>query len=103
EETFSGLYEDQVFFAKLYLDSATYVSSRYWARYRRHETNEPRRRFSYARYYRERRAFLEWLAEHLGDAPVHGEVGMKLAAELARGRHPPRAALGGHPRARPPP
>jgi glycosyltransferase involved in cell wall biosynthesis len=93
EETFPGLYEDQVFFAKLYLNSATYVSSRYWARYRRHETNEPRWRFSYARYYRERRAFLEWLTEFLGDAPVNGDVGAMLAAELARARHPHRAAL----------
>jgi glycosyltransferase involved in cell wall biosynthesis len=93
EETFTGLYEDQVFFAKLYLNSATYVSSRYWARYRRHETNVPRRRFSYSHYYRERRAFLEWLAEYLGNAPVDGEVSAMLAAELARARHPYRAAL----------
>jgi glycosyltransferase involved in cell wall biosynthesis len=93
EETFPGLYEDQVFFAKLYLNSATYVSSRLWARYRRHEANEPRRRFSYVRYYRERRAFLEWLAEYLGDARVNGEVGAMLAAELGEARHPYRAAL----------
>jgi glycosyltransferase involved in cell wall biosynthesis len=93
EETFPGLYDDQVFFAKLYVNSATYVSSRYWARYRRHETNEPQQRFSYARYYRERRAFLEWLAGYLRDAPVNGEVRVTLAAELARARHPHRAAL----------
>jgi glycosyltransferase involved in cell wall biosynthesis len=93
EETFPGLYEDQVFFAKLYLHSATYVSSRFWARYRRHEANEPRGRFSYARYYRDRRSFLEWLAGYLGDAPVNGEVRAMLAAELARARHPYRAAL----------
>ena len=95
EKTFSGLYEDQVFFAKLYLSSATYVSSRFWARYRRHETNEPRRRFSYARYYRERRAFLEWLAENLGDA-----AGRRRRSCDARGRArasaapPPRRAGG---------
>ncbi len=93
EETFPGLYEDQVFFAKLYLRSATYVSSRYWARYRRREADEPRGRFSYVRYYHERRPFLEWLAEYLGDAPVNGDVGVMLAAELARARHPHRAAL----------
>ena len=40
EEAFPGLYEDQVFFAKLYVSSATYVSSRLWARYRRHDANE---------------------------------------------------------------
>jgi len=93
ETPFSSLYEDQVFFAKLYLHSATYVSSRLWARYRRHEANEPRGRFSYVRYYHERRPFLEWLAECLGDAPVNGDVGAMLAAELARARHPHRAAL----------
>jgi glycosyltransferase involved in cell wall biosynthesis len=93
ETPFSLMYEDQVFFAKLYLNSATYVSSRHWARYRRHELNEPQQRFSYVRYYRERRAFLEWLTEYLGDGPVDGEVERVLAAELARAQHPYRAAL----------
>jgi glycosyltransferase involved in cell wall biosynthesis len=93
EETFPGLYEDQVFFAKIYVHAPTYVSSRYWARYRRHEANDPRRRFSYARYYRERSAFLEWLADYLGDTPVNSAVGAVLAAELARARRPYRAAL----------
>jgi glycosyltransferase involved in cell wall biosynthesis len=92
EETFPGLYEDQVFFAKLYVSSATYVSSRLWARYRRHDANETKR-FSYVRYYRERRAFLGWLAEYLDEAGVDGEVGSTLAAELGRARHPYRAAL----------
>jgi glycosyltransferase involved in cell wall biosynthesis len=93
EDVFPGLYEDQVFFAKLYLRSATYVSSRCWARYRRHEANESRGRFSYARYYRDRRAFLEWLAGYLGDASITGDVRVMLAAELGRARHPYRAAL----------
>jgi glycosyltransferase involved in cell wall biosynthesis len=93
EEAFPRLYEDQVFFAKLYLRSATYVSSRYWARYRRREADDAQRRFSYTRYYRERRAFLEWLAAYLGDAPVNGEVHAMLAVELGRARHPYRAAL----------
>jgi glycosyltransferase involved in cell wall biosynthesis len=93
EDAFPALYEDQIFFAKLYVRSATYVSSRFWARYRRREANEPRGRFSYARYYRERRAFLEWLAGYLGDAPISGDVRVMLAAELGRARHPYRAAL----------
>ena len=69
---------------ELYPRSATYVSSRSWARYRRHEGNEPRERFSYARYYRERRAFLEWLAEHLADGPVDEAVAAVLTSELRR-------------------
>jgi glycosyltransferase involved in cell wall biosynthesis len=92
EEAFPGLYEDQVFFAKLYVSSATYVSSRLWALYRRHDANETKR-FSYVRYYRERLAFLEWLAKYLDNARVDGEVSWTLAAELERARHPYRAAL----------
>jgi glycosyltransferase involved in cell wall biosynthesis len=93
ETSFPDLYEDQVFFAKLYLRSATYVSSRLWARYRRHEANEPRGRFSYARYYRERRTFLDWLAGHVADVSVDEEVAAALASELRRARHPYRAAI----------
>ena len=97
EAQFSGpLYDDYVFFAKLYLRSATYVSSRYWARYRRHEANEasePLRRFSYAHYYRERRAFLEWLARYFADAPIDADSAAVLASELWRARNPYRAAL----------
>jgi glycosyltransferase involved in cell wall biosynthesis len=92
EEAFPGLYEDQVFFAKLYVSSATYVSSRLWALYRQHDGNETKR-FSWVRYYRERRAFLEWLAKYLDDARVDGAASWTLAAELERARHPYRAAL----------
>jgi glycosyltransferase involved in cell wall biosynthesis len=92
EEAFPGLYEDQVFFAKLYVSSATYVSSRLWALYRQHDGNEMKR-FSWVRYYRERRAFLEWLAKYLDDARVDGAASWTLAAELERARHPYRAAL----------
>jgi glycosyltransferase involved in cell wall biosynthesis len=92
EETFPGLYEDQVFFAKLYVNSATYVSSRLWARYRRHDANETKP-FSYVRYYRERRAFLEWMTDYLDDARVNGEVVAMLKAELGDARRPYRAAL----------
>jgi GT2 family glycosyltransferase len=93
EEAFPGLYEDQVFFAKLYLRSATYVSSRLWALYQRHEAHEPPSRFSYTGYYRERRAFLEWLARHVAGVPLDEDVAAVLAAELGRARHPYRAAL----------
>ena len=94
ETDIADLYEDdQVFFAKLYLRSATYVSSRFWARYRRHEANEPRRRFSYPRYYRERRPVLELLAGHFADAPLDEDVSAVLASELWRARHPYRAGL----------
>jgi len=36
EETFTGLYEDQVFYAKMLLAAPVYVSSRLWDKYRIH-------------------------------------------------------------------
>lgn len=40
EDNFRGMYEDQVFWAKLYLNWSTYVSDQYWARYRQHPGNQ---------------------------------------------------------------
>ena len=51
------------------------------------------RRFSYAHYYRERRAFLEWLARYFADAPIDADSAAVLASELWRAQHPYRAAL----------
>ena len=36
EETFRGMYEDQAFFAKVYLKAPVYVTSECWDRYRQH-------------------------------------------------------------------
>lgn len=37
EEAFTGMYEDQVFFAKVFAHAPVYVSGRCWDRYRQHE------------------------------------------------------------------
>ena len=60
EDTFKGMYEDQVFFSKLYITWPTYVSDRYWARYRQHSGNSGQG-FSRTRYLKQRRAFLRFV------------------------------------------
>jgi GT2 family glycosyltransferase len=92
EEDFAALYEDQVFFAKLHLQHPTFVAGACWARYRQHAGNSERR-FSYARYYRRRRPFLEWLATYLAAAAADDELAAIVADELRRARRPRRAAV----------
>ncbi len=57
EDSFTGMYEDQVFWAKLYLNWSTYVSDQYWARYRQHPGNREQRS-SRVRYLRQRKRYL---------------------------------------------
>lgn len=60
EVSFRGMYEDQAFFAKLYLEYPTYVSDAVWARYRQRsgKSSEP---FLYQDYYRERRHLMDFV------------------------------------------
>ncbi len=69
-----GLYDDQGFFAKVYLAAPVYVSSRCWDRYRRHPGQVMVS--DRVRYHEVRRYFLDWYAGYLdqkgiGDAAVH--------------------------------
>lgn len=60
EDSFRGMYEDQVFWAKLYLNWETCVSDRYWARYRQHPGNQEQGS-SRVRYLRQRKDFLRFV------------------------------------------
>jgi glycosyltransferase involved in cell wall biosynthesis len=66
-ESFAGMFEDQVFFAKVHLAAATYVDDRTWARYRQHERSCSARSASSAPSngmtpdLRARKTFLDWL------------------------------------------
>ena len=66
-ESFTGMFEDQVFFAKVHLAAATYVDDRTWARYRQHERSCSARSATSVRAngmtadLRARKAFLDWL------------------------------------------
>jgi glycosyltransferase involved in cell wall biosynthesis len=67
EERFTGLFEDQVFFAKVYLSSAVVVIPDVLARYRRH-AEACTRRYRGADAAAARLAFLNWLEAHVEQA-----------------------------------
>ncbi len=64
EESFRGLYDDQVFYAKLCLAEPVYVSSECVARYRQHETSCCAIARSLGSEEQERTHFLRWLDEY---------------------------------------
>jgi glycosyltransferase involved in cell wall biosynthesis len=68
EESFTGdrqLYEDQAFFAKVYLGECVYVSSECWDRYRIHPDSCDSVVTNAGRHHAVRRFFLHWLRDYL--------------------------------------
>jgi glycosyltransferase involved in cell wall biosynthesis len=65
EESFRGMYEDQVFHAKLCLNFPVFVSSEWGYRYRQHPEACTAVSNKAGRYYENRRPFLSWLEEYL--------------------------------------
>jgi glycosyltransferase involved in cell wall biosynthesis len=64
EEAFTGLFEDQVFYAKVFLRAPVYVASQCWDRYRRHAASLCATA-SLDDAAAGRRKFLQWLREYL--------------------------------------
>src|SRR5947199_7615059 len=62
EERFRGLYEDQVFFAKVSLAASVFVTSQCSARYRQHANSNCST--TQAQHASARAAFLRWLADY---------------------------------------
>jgi glycosyltransferase involved in cell wall biosynthesis len=72
EESFRGLYEDQSFKIKVFLNYPIFISSRVWLRYRQHEASACAQ-VSPRDYLRLRGVFLDWVqdeVERLGDPRV---------------------------------
>jgi len=95
EDSFSGMFEDQVFLFKLCLRHAVFVESGSWDRYRQHpESFVERERRSGNDIRREstpeQRAFLEWLERHLAE---QGIADADLRAALRRATRPYRHPL----------
>jgi glycosyltransferase involved in cell wall biosynthesis len=89
EESFTGMYEDQIFFSKLYLNWPVYVSDSYWARYRQH-AEKAKRNFSRVRYLKERRQFIRFVhkfAQSYWDE-LDDHTQEILTSELWSSRHP---------------
>lgn len=89
EESFGRVYEDQVFYAKLFLATPVYVAEGTWDRYRIHPAS------SWSTAQREgwdraaRRAWLEWVAGYLEERGMKGgRVWNQLRTELWLDDHP---------------
>lgn len=72
EEAFRGVYEDQVFCAKICLRAPVYVASACWYRYRQHETQSRVAARQTGEYDYGRLPFLHWLAGYLVELGYQG-------------------------------
>lgn len=93
EDFFRGMYEDQVFHAKLCLNFPAYVADCCWCRYRQHneactfQTHDTKKG-----YFKARKAFLTWLENYLNrqakNTEVYQEVYQIVRQELWHYRYP---------------
>ena len=71
DESFTGMYEDQVFLTKIYLNETVYVSSKCNNRYRqRHDSMLGSSHFN-GEYYAVRKRYLDWLCNYLDDKKIN--------------------------------
>jgi glycosyltransferase involved in cell wall biosynthesis/peptidoglycan/xylan/chitin deacetylase (PgdA/CDA1 family) len=92
EEGFRGLYEDQVFFAKVLLQERSYASSLCLDRYRQHDASAVAAAFTAGELHayqpnEPRRVFLEWLAAYVSRERPHDDP---LRASIERALQPYR-------------
>jgi glycosyltransferase involved in cell wall biosynthesis len=80
-DEFTGMFEDQVFFAKALLAAPVWVDERTWAKYRVHSASCSARALGSVEELRLRLAFLAWVAAYLGT-----QRRVPLSARLARAR-----------------
>lgn len=89
EASFPGMYEDQVFHAKLCLNFPVYVSSQCWYLYRQHDEACTIQTHAAQKYPAARQAFLTWLEQYLRQQQAEDtEVWLFVQQELWHYRHP---------------
>jgi glycosyltransferase involved in cell wall biosynthesis len=89
EAEFRGMYEDQVFFIKVLLDTPAYVSAKCWARYRQHAGSCSAIWEDSVPYAAGRLPFLRWVARYLETLPgADPRVGAAVRQEIFALRHP---------------
>ncbi len=94
EEEFRGMYEDQVFLAKVCLKTPVYASSRCWYRWRRHPNSCCSITVNNGLHLRARVTFLNWLETYLSKQEAKdSETWRILQKELWPYRHPVRFGL----------
>jgi hypothetical protein len=84
EDAFTGMFEDQVFFAKLYLAAPVLFSGEVWLDYRQHPDSSVAEAFRSGSYATARRRFLDWLPSHLADCS--GPERDRIETAIARAR-----------------
>jgi glycosyltransferase involved in cell wall biosynthesis len=96
EESFRGLYEDQVFLAKAYLTQRILVTGRIWDRYRRHPDSCVSVSVGAGEYEPTRKRYLTWLESYLeGQRVENPQVKKAMRYALWPYRHPVLNRLAG--------
>ena len=94
EETFRGLFEDQVFFVKVYLKVPVFVTSEWWDRYRQHPDSccsvaTSIGKINHLKPNPARLVFLNWMAEYLSQEGIKDtQVWKGMQKSLWPYRHP---------------
>ena len=89
EPGFPKLYDDQVFYSKLFLRAGVLPVEGCWSRYRRHPQSMTMRAAADASFREARRVYLTWLQEYVQRSPVAAAaMAPTLSRELWRCRHP---------------
>lgn len=89
EETFKGMYEDQVFYTKVCLNAPVFVASNCWYRWRKHPRSACAVAVSTGEYESSRLIFLRWLRNYLSEQGVEdGQIRKALNEEILKCRNP---------------
>jgi glycosyltransferase involved in cell wall biosynthesis len=94
EESFRGMYEDQVFFTKICLHAPAYVAEQLWDKYRQHASSASGIAAQTGEYHPKlaspaHRLYLNWMAAYLSDQGIRDpDVWKALRCALWPYRHP---------------
>jgi glycosyltransferase involved in cell wall biosynthesis len=90
EAHFTGMYEDQAFFSKVWLATSAYFSRQVWLDYRRHPDSCMETAIREGRYPEIREYFLDWFASYLDQRQFAGKEDVSAALARAKWRiaHP---------------
>jgi glycosyltransferase involved in cell wall biosynthesis len=89
EESFRGLYEDQVFFSKVMLKFPVYVSSQWWDKYRRRPDSCNTTARKTGQNFTLRLLYLNWLKEYLEEGAIaDSNIKILLRKEFWPYHHP---------------
>jgi SAM-dependent methyltransferase len=87
DETFTGMFEDQVLFAKIALREPIFVSSRCWYRWRQHTGSACATSLREGRYAADKLVFLGWLSAHVKSSGIDDrDVWASIQSQLAQPR-----------------